>query len=228
MALLASLGLSAQYSHTIQAEKLDRGVVAVKTDGGVFVSWRSLIDDDKAMTFDVYRDGVKVNAEPLKSKTNLTDAAGTAGAKYTVKAIVDNKVVDTSKEVAAWETPYMRVHLDRPEGGISPAGGAKEQREYTYTPDDISVGDVDGDGEWELIVKWFPTNQADNGDQVRTYVQATIILNSWSMTSMATEKRNLSVKPPPEPSTAKAMLSSSAMQKSLTTIVRKAEIPPAS
>ena len=167
MALLASLGLSAQYSHTIQAEKLDRGVVAVKTDGGVFVSWRSLIDDDKAMTFDVYRDGVKVNAEPLKSKTNLTDAAGTAGAKYTVKAIVDNKVVDTSKEVAAWETPYMRVHLDRPEGGISPAGGAKEQREYTYTPDDISVGDVDGDGEWELIVKWFPTNQADNGDQFR-------------------------------------------------------------
>lgn len=176
MALLASLGLSAQYSHTIQAEKLDRGVVAVKTDGGVFVSWRSLIDDDKAMTFDVYRDGVKVNAEPLKSKTNLTDAAGTAGAKYTVKAIVDSKVVDTSKEVAAWETPYMRVHLDRPEGGKTPSAGGKEGagfQDYTYTPDDVSVGDVDGDGEWELIVKWFPTNAADNSH--RRYTGNTIL-----------------------------------------------------
>ena len=48
------------------------------------------------------------------------------------------------------------------EGGKSPAGGTHEQRDYTYTPDDVSVGDVDGDGEWELIVKWHPTNAADN------------------------------------------------------------------
>ena len=50
MALLMSLGMSAQqskYSHTVQAEKLDRGVVAVKADKGVFVSWRSLLGDDK-------------------------------------------------------------------------------------------------------------------------------------------------------------------------------------
>ena len=47
-------------------------------------------------------------------------------------------------------------------------------RNYTYTPDDVSVGDVDGDGEWELIVKWFPTNQADNGDQYR-YTGNTIL-----------------------------------------------------
>lgn len=172
MALLASFGMSAQYSHTIQAEKLDRGVVAVKTDKGVFVSWRSLVSDDKAMAFDVYRDNVKINETPLKSKTNFTDAAGTAGAKYTVKAVVDNNVVETSKEAAVWETPYMRIHIDRPEGGKSPAGAGKdkngvsyEQRDYTYTPDDISVADVDGDGEWELIVKWFPTNAADNSQE---------------------------------------------------------------
>lgn len=168
MALLASLGLSAQYSHTIKAEKLDRGVVAVKTDKGVFVSWRSLIDDSKGTTFDVYRGDTKINDTPITSKTNFTDAAGTAGAKYTVKAVLDNKVVDTSKEVAAWETPYMRVHLDRPAGGTiegnSKLGDSKGSvaDDYTYTPDDISVADVDGDGEWELIVKWFPTNAADN------------------------------------------------------------------
>ncbi|MCM1356670.1 MAG: LamG domain-containing protein [Staphylococcus sp.] len=174
MAILASMTASAQYSHTIQAEKLDRGVVAVKADKGVFVSWRSLVGDDQHLTFDVYRDGQKITTTPLSSKTNFTDSEGTAGAKYSVKAILDNNVIETSKEVEAWETIFKRVHLDRPEGGISPDGGREPMREYTYTPDDVSVGDVDGDGEWELIVKWFPTNQADNGAQYR-YTGNTII-----------------------------------------------------
>lgn len=162
MTLLASLTMSAQYSHTVQAEKLDRGVVAVKTTNGVFVSWRSLVSDDKAASFDVYRDGVKVNDAPLKTKTNLTDPAGTASSKYTVKTILNETITETSSETSVWETPYLKVHLNRPEGGQSPTGGDKEQRDFTYTPDDVSVGDVDGDGEWELIVKWHPTNQADN------------------------------------------------------------------
>lgn len=174
LVLLSSLGVAAQYSHTIQAEKLNRGVVAVKTDGGVFVSWRSLVSDDKNLAFDVYRDNVKITETPLKSKTNLTDAQGTVSSKYTVKAVLNNAVTETSAETSVWETPYMKVHLDRPAGGTSPAGGKEEQRDYTYTPDDVSVGDVDGDGQWELIVKWFPTNQADNGSQFR-YTGNTIL-----------------------------------------------------
>ena len=123
------------------------------------MSWRSLVSDDKDLSFDVYRDGVKINESPIKSKTNITDTQGSVSSKYIVKAVGTG---EESNETSVWETPYMKVHLDRPEGGTSPAGGKQEMREYTYTPDDVSVGDVDGDGEWELIVKWFPTNQADN------------------------------------------------------------------
>lgn len=166
-ALMGSLAMSAQYSHTVQAEKLDRGVVAVKADKGVFISWRSLVDDDKSLAFDVYRGGTKLNATPIKNCTNYTDADGNAGDKYVVKAVLGTEEKETSKEVTAWDTFYKKIHLDRPAGGTSPAGGSAEQRDYTYTPDDVSVGDVDGDGEWEYIVKWFPTNQADNGDQFR-------------------------------------------------------------
>ena len=66
---------------TPQAEYLDRGVVAVKTDEGVFVSWRSLARDGQDPTFDVYRDGVKINHTPITKVTNHTDPAGNAGAK---------------------------------------------------------------------------------------------------------------------------------------------------
>ncbi len=155
------LALTAMGAHAApQAEYLNRGVVAVKTDQGVFVSWRSLVSDDKAMTFDIYRDGVKVNDAPVSTVTNFNDPAGVAGATYEVRATVGGVVVDKG-ECAAWETPYMKVHLQRPAGGNIGAPG-QEQKAYTYTPDDVSVGDVDGDGVYELFVKWFPSNQKDS------------------------------------------------------------------
>ncbi len=148
---------------TPQAEYLDRGVVAVKTDDGVFVSWRSLARDGKDASFDVYRDGVKLNDTPIRKVTNLTDPAGTAGAKYEVK-VVDRGTVTDSGVCEAWATPYMKVHLDRPDGGsVGPNGGS--QTKYTYTPDDVSVGDVDGDGVYELFVKWMPSNAKDSASK---------------------------------------------------------------
>lgn len=166
--------VNSPYSHTVNADNLGRGVLAVKTNGGVFVSWRSMPSDDAALAFDVYRDGVKVNETPLTKKTNLTDPQGTTASKYTVKAVLGANEIEVAEAPAVWEADYMKIHLNRPEGGTSPAGGKEEQRDYTYTPDDVSVGDVDGDGEYEYIVKWFPTNQADNGSQFR-YTGNTIL-----------------------------------------------------
>lgn len=144
-----------------QAEKLDRGVVAVKSGKGVFVSWRSLVGDASGLGFDVYRDGVKVNSAPVTNSTNYTDAQGTATSKYTVKAIDGSgRVIETSKEAAVWADGYLRLHLDRPEGGKTPDG-----KSYTYTPNDCSVGDVDGDGEYEIFVKWDPSNSHDNSEK---------------------------------------------------------------
>ncbi|MDE6653874.1 MAG: Por secretion system protein [Muribaculaceae bacterium] len=164
------------YSHTVEAESLSRGVVAVPVAKGVLVSWRSLVKDDASMTFDVLRDGEKVNETPL-TVTNFVVPGGSTESVYTVSCQVDGTEVD-SQSVKPWDSTYLKVHLDRPEGGISPAGGAKEMREYTYTPDDVSVGDVDGDGEYELIVKWHPTNAADNS---HTRYTGNTILDCYKM-----------------------------------------------
>lgn len=165
---LTLLGASMASFAAPQAEYLNRGVVAVKTDTGVFVSWRSLESDAKSMTFDVYRDGVKVNETPIVAGTNLHDAAGTASSTYVVKAYVDGTEVESTQPTAAWGDVFLRVHLDRPAGGTI-EGNSKNsdskhtvKDDYTYSPNDCSVGDVDGDGEYELFVKWDPDNSQDN------------------------------------------------------------------
>lgn len=155
-----------------QAEVLDRGVVAMKTEKGVFISWRSLAEDPYGSGFDIYRDGVKVNETPLKSCTNFVDANGSATSKYVVKTVVDGDVKGESKETAVWGDIYKRLHLDRPADGVSAPGGKEQMSSgnytYTYTPNDCSVGDVDGDGEYEIFVKWDPSNQADNSQRRNT------------------------------------------------------------
>ncbi|MDE5785142.1 MAG: Por secretion system protein, partial [Duncaniella sp.] len=137
-----------------QAEKLDRGVVAMKTENGVFLSWRALGEDAFGTGFDIYRDGVKITSEPIKSVTNYVDAAGTASSKYVVKAVLDGDVKEESKETSVWGDQFLRLHLDRPANC--------SRTKASYTPNDCSVGDVDGDGQYELFVKWDPSNSQDN------------------------------------------------------------------
>ena len=140
-----------------QMEYLDRGVVAVKTDTGVFVSWRLLGTEGAGVTFNVYRDGVKVNATPIMNSTNLQDSAGTTSSKYTVRAVVNGTEQAASAAVSVWGSNYLSVPLSKPADGTTPDGV-----NYTYSANDASAGDLDGDGKYELIVKWDPSNSKDN------------------------------------------------------------------
>nr|WP_236642077.1 MULTISPECIES: rhamnogalacturonan lyase [unclassified Paenibacillus] len=138
-------------------EFLDRGVVAVKTGTGVFVSWRLLGTEGSNVSFNVYRDGTKVNASPITNSTNLQDASGTSSSKYTVRAVVGGTEQTASAAASVWGNNYLSVPLSVPAGGTTPDGVA-----YTYSANDASAGDLDGDGEYELIVKWDPSNSKDN------------------------------------------------------------------
>ncbi|WP_340402035.1 rhamnogalacturonan lyase [Paenibacillus sp. FSL H8-0079] len=138
-------------------EYLDRGVVAVKTGAGVFVSWRLLGTEGSNVSFNVYRDGTKVNATPITNSTNLQDASGTSSSKYTVRAVVSGTEQAASAVASVWGNNYLSVPLSVPAGGTTPDGVA-----YTYSANDASAGDLDGDGEYELIVKWDPSNSKDN------------------------------------------------------------------
>ena len=162
--LFTFLPLKAQYqTFPEQMERLDRGLVALPAqDKGIFVSWRLLGTDPKGITFDLLRDG-KVIAKKLKV-TNFTDKEGTLESQYsvitshpsTVKPQTSNLKPQTS-HITPWPALFLSIPLDRPQGGTTPDG-----RSYQYTPNDCSAGDVDGDGQYELFLKWDPSNAHDN------------------------------------------------------------------
>ena len=158
-----------------QMEYLDRGVVAVKVTNGIALSWRLLGTDDKNTSFNVYRNNVKIHTSTSTSPTFYNDLSGLITSEYTVIPTINNIEIpdDVIKKVKPWAQEYLSLQLQRPTGGITPPNqigsvgktpdaSYPDGQNYTYTPNDMSVGDLDGDGEYELIVKWYPTNAQDN------------------------------------------------------------------
>lgn len=142
----------------LKMEKLGRGVVAVRENPEeVVVTWRYLSSDPENQAFDVYRDGKKINSKPVTKSTYFTDKnRDNKAAVYTVKPTSGD--VEGSFTLPA-DAPlgYINIPLKTPELGVDVFG-----KEYFYNANDASVGDLDGDGEYEIVLKWDPTNSKDN------------------------------------------------------------------
>lgn len=141
----------------VMRERLDRGVVALRqTDGSAVVTWRTLTSDAKNEPFDIYRNGTKLNDRPLATGgTFFVDRDVPAGdVTYEIRGGGKNGTYTLKTGAPAG---YLPIKLDKPEGGITPDG-----RSFTYSANDASVGDVDGDGQYEIILKWEPSNAHDN------------------------------------------------------------------
>ncbi|HEV7607424.1 MAG TPA: rhamnogalacturonan lyase [Steroidobacteraceae bacterium] len=157
-----------------QVENLGRGVIALRTsDTAVYVGWRLLGTDPGDLAFNVYRatgggDPVRVNATPLGLTTDLVDTgADLAQANsYTVRPILRGVELSASAPfVLAANAPsqqYLSVPLQRPVGGNVEVPEGNPTQAVTYSPNDASVADLDGDGEYEIVLKWDPSNARDN------------------------------------------------------------------
>jgi len=143
-------------------EHLDRGLVAAAAGDGVFLSWRLLGHEVTGRSatgmvgpdFRVYRNGAVVAT--VTDSTNYRDTGGTATDSYRVAALVGGHEIDVSATVTPWSGGFYDLPLRKPADGVTPVGEA-----YTYSANDMSVGDVDGDGRYEYIVKWDPSNSKD-------------------------------------------------------------------
>lgn len=156
-----------------QLEKINRGLVAVSTSEGIFVSWRLFKNEVKGSTdtgltgtdFALFKNGNLLAY--VTDSTNYLDTEGKRDDRYSVVPYESGKVPEKeelqkaqalAEEVQAWKSGgnYIDIPLKIPEGGVTPAGES-----FVYHANDISIGDVDGDGEYEYIVKWDPSNSKD-------------------------------------------------------------------
>lgn len=166
-ALAGSFGLVSQaVAAPKQMENLSRGLVSANVGKGMLVSWRLLGTDDPKTEFNLYRDGEKIAAIKGDEGTNYLDASGKPTSEYQVAPVVGGKegkksglsfVYDKTVENSGLSVPYKQIKLKVPANMTMPNGEIA-----TYTPNDMSAGDLDGDGEYELIVKWDPSNAHDN------------------------------------------------------------------
>ena len=161
LSLLLGLALSvnAQPNYDfskLKHEQLNRGVVAIREGGKVIVSWRTLRNDKTTEPFDLFRNGKKLNATPMtKGGTFYIDEHPlSTDATYEVRGGGMNGSFTLKADAPEG---YLPVRLQKPEGGTTPDGEA-----FTYSANDASVGDVDGDGQYEIILKWDPSNAHDN------------------------------------------------------------------
>lgn len=145
-----------------QLEELGRGLVAVCTEDGVFLSWRLLRGEVNGYTdtglagadFVVYKNGAAMAT--VTDRTSWRDADGSPADHYAVAAVYAGIEQPRCAAVSPWAQNYIDLPLQRPADGVTPAG-----KRFCYRANDMSVGDVDGDGEYEFIVKWDPSNSQD-------------------------------------------------------------------
>ncbi|NDV64192.1 rhamnogalacturonan lyase [Bacteroides sp. 224] len=143
----------------LKREKLGRGVVALRESSNtVFISWRYLSSDPIDIAFHIYRNGERITKEPIKTGTFYQDNyPENKSVTYLVEPTIEGAAKGSYTLPPNAPIGYLNIPLNKPKDGKTPAGDS-----FRYRPNDASIGDIDGDGEYEIILKWDPTNAHDN------------------------------------------------------------------
>lgn len=139
-----------------QMERLDRGLVAVKTDDGVYVGWRMFGTDSKDISFNLYRDGERINTAPISGSTNYLDSDGHENSTYSVRAILNGKEQSPSGPVSVWGQNYMEIPLQKPK--------VEQVEEPLEIPEKIT-GKI-GVGSWSTQVEYDDVKVTSSSGEV--------------------------------------------------------------
>lgn len=167
LAALAVMALVGQASAQRVMETLNRGLIAVPAGAGTYLSWRLFGTEPSNLGFNVYKGAAKLNDVPLSGATIFTDNTSGAGT-YTVRPVINGQEGTPSEPARKLAENFHAIDLQIPQAGSG----------YSYTANDASVGDLDGDGEYEVILKWDPSNSKDNSQDGAT---GNVIIDAYKM-----------------------------------------------
>ena len=141
---------SAQTTTARYMEKLDRGLIAVQSGSGYFLSWRLFGTDpqDAAFGFNVYKGATKLNSAVITNSTDYQDNSTGTGT-YTVKPVTNGVEGAASENAMVITGGYLNIPISNPGGCVA---------------NDCSIGDLDGDGQYEIVLKWDAANAQDNSN----------------------------------------------------------------
>jgi rhamnogalacturonan exolyase len=149
--------LSGNDRMTRQMECLDRGLVAVKVDEGVYIRWRLFGTDPERIGFYLFRDGELVNDSPITESTNYLDLDGKTSSTYFLWPVGTDEFHFPLESAEVWEKNYKEIPLKKPDDTVGHDGST-----VTYSANDASVGDLTGDKSYDIVLKWDPSNSQDN------------------------------------------------------------------
>ncbi|MDR4930615.1 rhamnogalacturonan lyase family protein [Segatella bryantii] len=145
----------------VQAQRfmdtLDRGLIAMKSNSGVYISWRIYGTEYYGVAYNIYRDGVKLNTVPLYV-SNFTDSDGTELSKYTVSAVINGVEQEQCSAVSVWQNDYLVI----PKAHRVSSDGSTDITN-NFEPNDATFADIDGDGQMEVFVKQINTVDQNAG-----------------------------------------------------------------
>ena len=171
-----------------QMEAINRGLVVSNVGkSGMLVSWRLLGTERSDTQFNLYRDGKKIATIGKTAGTNFLDKDGKVTSKYTVAAVVDSVegrqesasvVFDSTVAYGGMSFPYKVLKVEPPADQVMPDSA---KTVCSYVPNDMSAADLDGDGEYELILKWEPTNSKDNSQSMDGAYTGSVFIDAYKL-----------------------------------------------
>ena len=166
----AQLTASAAYGQggngTAIMEYLDRGIYAIKSGNGMFISWRFNANDSDDTEFRLYRDNTLIYTSKAGQATNYWDAYGNSNSTYRVDTFVNGSFKASDNCIFKSGSNYFDIPLNNPDSN-------------KYSPNDCCVGDVNGDGQYEIFVKWDPNDSQDNS---KTGYTSKVYIDCYTLT----------------------------------------------
>jgi autotransporter-associated beta strand repeat len=139
-------------------EKLGRGLMVQKISNGIYVNWRINADEWYNTYYKVYRDGNLIYTTKTTEASNYLDPSGTVSSKYSVSRVKNGVESTPSAQV----TVNTKGYIDIPMHAVK----------HGYTLNDATAADLDGDGEYEIIVKRLNLDFSVANDSAYSYFEA--------------------------------------------------------